>query len=1192
MATKEKSRKDDTAIYKKKTDREGMLEMPSVFIGSAVPEKQVTWTVGSGSHCFVRENVRIAPGLCTVIKEIINNAADQSTLSEDVTAISVDIDSNGVITVINSGTGLPAAKHHKYTDTWTVQMCFTDFRTSSHYDRIGKTSKTFSTTDITGGAHGYGAKTTVCFSKWFEIVTIDKKRGKKYSQRYENNMLVVNPPKITDYDCSKHSVFTRVTFLPDYQRFEYDYPLTKAQYDAVFKITEKIAYDTAGTTSPHCMVVFNNDTSLPQTFEDYASCYLTNCDESSIITSSLNDYWRICVAPQNQKASQTIVSLVNHIPIPRGGTHVNFVIRKLLQCFKEDKKFSTLTEAQLKRALIVIIDCMIACPEYESQAKVSLKTNCHRFRTIEYKYEFPDTFKEAVLKNREIRATLDAVIKSDRGGILTNVTKSASKMQGGLASYEPASLCDNVNRKKRTILFITEGISAKDSAMVARQVLGVDVVGIFPIRGKILNIKNASQRSVENSIIVTNLLRVVGIGTNRARLKYDDIVFFTDQDDDGFHIRALLLLFFHELYPTIAESNSERLCYFSTPLVTYAKGKNQREFYSMKQLEEWCKECNVSDKARKSDNFRYCKGLGTIKRSVMKEYLTDYDTHTTYITFDEYAPASLNLAFNSMTQFRKLRKEWIGGYDEASTSRSIVSTVGKKVSVTKMINKQLIQFSMADNIRSLPDVMSGLKESQRKVLYSCFYKKPIQTRKPMIQVFGTVFKKALYHHGDSSLHGVICGMTQDFVGSNNIPYFDPDEGSYGTRVNCEPAAARYLNVRRNPIMDKMFVHTDYEILPKHVEQGIQIEPKMFLPIIPMLLVNGSTGIGTGFRTEVLAYNPLDIVPNIIRALNKKPIETIVPYYEGFKGETIVLENEKYMFVGTYEIIGDKTVRITELPVGIWTDSYKRWLEALCIGAQQKTVTKGTAKKSRTTKKGKAPKAFKTIKRKVTQFQKRAHEILLQDQSDVLVGKVIYRNTAVSVCIDCVLKCSAESLRNIKFSEDTTKRDSTQLDGIINYFKLFRIVKQALTVFNTDGVIYEFKDVPSLLEYWVAERKKWYSVRKKYILEALARDVLEISSRARFIKLILEDELVLKHKPRNKIISELEQLEFDKINDTFNYLLSMHIDSVSKEKWEKLQKELELKRQKFESISRTKPTNMWLDDLQSFVKSFVPVPKVI
>ncbi len=233
------------------------------------------------------------------------------------------------------------------------------------------------------------------------------------------------------------------------------------------------------------------------------------------------------------------------------------------------------------------------------------------------------------------------------------------------------------------------------------------------------------------------------------------------------------------------------------------------------------------------------------------------------------------------------------------------------------------EFSLDDTKRSLPSMIDGLKESQRKIVYGLYTKGMNLFEIKVAQLAAVVAERTDYHHGEKSLETAIVGLSQDYVGSNNINLLEP-LGTFGNRLSPEASPARYIFTKFTPHFRELYRKEDDSILEHHYSDDMKIEPICYLPILPMVIINGSIGIGTGYACKILNYNPKDIRANIIAELNGKRMKALLPWYRGFKGE-INRVDESYIISGKLEIINTTTIKITELPIGTYLDKYKAHL---------------------------------------------------------------------------------------------------------------------------------------------------------------------------------------------------------------------------------------------------------------------------
>jgi len=241
-------------------------------------------------------------------------------------------------------------------------------------------------------------------------------------------------------------------------------------------------------------------------------------------------------------------------------------------------------------------------------------------------------------------------------------------------------------------------------------------------------------------------------------------------------------------------------------------------------------------------------------------------------------------------------------------------------------DEEMKLFSIYDNVRSIPDAIDGFKPSQRKCIFGMLKRGENAAEIRVENAANHIAAISDYHHGASGLIGTIAKMAQTFSGSNNVNVFMPN-GQFGSRLDPTPGAGRYIFTEMSKNFRMLFKKDDDAILNHLTSDEMVIEPDRYLPLLPMILVNGASGTGTGYACEILCYNPEDIRANILAVLTKKKPKEVLPWYRGYKGK--VYRNEKQtVFEGSYEVVNTTTLRITELPIGTYQDDYKEHLNNL------------------------------------------------------------------------------------------------------------------------------------------------------------------------------------------------------------------------------------------------------------------------
>jgi len=400
---------------------------------------------------------------------------------------------------------------------------------------------------------------------------------------------------------------------------------------------------------------------------------------------------------------------------------------------------------------------------------------------------------------------------------------------------------------------------------------------------------------------------------NTDELRYNKILFMTDQDLDGSHIKGLCINLFECLWPSLMNIEGF-LGFMNTPILKATKSGKMIHFYNEQEYELWKSEHQDA----KGWSIKYYKGLGTSTGKEFKEYFKDKKTMD--IRLGDKDIDTIDMVFNKKKS--DCRKEWLSNYER----NNVLDTRDTKITLGDFIHREMIHFSKYDCDRSIPNMMDGLKVSQRKILYSAFKKNLVHEIK-VAQFSGYVSEHSGYHHGENSLNGAIVNMAQNFVGSNNINILMPN-GQFGTRLQGgkDSASERYIFTNLNKITRMIFKKEDDAILTYLKDDGTFVEPIYYLPILPMILVNGTKGIGTGFSTDIPCFHPVQLINYIQHKLaDKAYTRDFVPFYQGFQGTIEKDGDRRFITKGNYTI-DKQVITITELPIGVWNEDYILHLE--------------------------------------------------------------------------------------------------------------------------------------------------------------------------------------------------------------------------------------------------------------------------
>lgn len=421
--------------------------------------------------------------------------------------------------------------------------------------------------------------------------------------------------------------------------------------------------------------------------------------------------------------------------------------------------------------------------------------------------------------------------------------------------------------------------------------------------------------------------------------------------------------------------------------------------------------------------------------------------------------------------------------------------------------------------RAIPSCIDGFKPVQRKIIYIANKIWKTGNEKPMkvFQLSGHVSSQTMYAHGDASLNSAISLMGTTY--KNSLPLLE-GHGQYGSLRVPVIGAPRYIGTK----LSKNFrlLYKDFELLKNRIDEGIEVEPDFFLPIVPTILLNGSSGIAVGYSTNILNRNPMDIVDACLGYLKGKKVKELKPWFKEFSGtwtrdvETV----NKWKIFGIYKVVNTTTVKVTELPPNITFEKYEEWLENLC-------------------------------------------------DRKILVD---YDNNSSS-SVDYTLKFNRATLKELQKSgklENTLKVNSSETENIVTL--------------DENNKLRIFAKAEDIIPYFCQYRLSWYDKRKKYIIDKLENELIVINNKAKFIKAIIDKKLKVNNVPKAEVVDWLSKNKFDKVNGGYDYLTNMAIYNLTKEKFEELLKQQELKKTELIEMNKRVPLDMYVEDLKTLKKS--------
>ena len=1121
--------------YQKLTDREHILKKPDTYIGSIENTDHEDYVFDEDK--INSKNIQFIPGLYKLFDEGVVNCRDhvirQAQAVKDnianalpVSNIDITIDDDGTIHMYNDGNGIDVAEHPEY-KIWIPEMIFGHLRTSTNYDEKKKEK-------IVGGKNGFGFKLVLIWSTWGKVETIDHVRGLKYSQEFKNNLTEICKPSITK---CKNKPYTRVSFKPDYQRFGIN-----GLSEDMIALFKKRVYDISAVTDKTIKVKYNGQVIPCKNLEQYMDLYIGSKVETKRIYEKSNERWEyaVCLAPKDEFQQ---ISFVNGIYTSKGGKHVEYImnqiIRKLCSYIKTKKKVDV-KPTTIKEQLMLFLRCDIENPSFNSQTKDELGTAITKFGSS---CNVSDGFIEKIAKMGVMNAACALTeVKENKAAKKTDGTKSKSIR--GIPKLIDANYAGTTKSNMCTLI-LCEGDSAKAGIVSGLSKDDRNVIGVYPMKGKIFNTRGEQLKRISENKEIVEIKQILGLESGKKytketvekTLRYKSILFMTDQDLDGSHIKGLGLNLFQDQWNSLSVLD-EFIGFMNTPILKAKKNGKEMLFYNEGEYKKWKDENDT-----RGWNVKYYKGLGTSTGKEFKEYFANKKI----VYFKHEGTSSDNIVDMVFNKKRsEERKEWLSNYDR----NSYLDTNDKTVSYSDFINKELIHFSKYDCERSIPNMMDGLKISLRKILFSAF-KKNLHSEIKVAQFSGYVSEQSGYHHGEASLNAAIVGMAQDYVGSNNVNLLLPN-GQFGTRLQGgkDSASERYIFTQLNPITRYIYRKEDDPVLEYLEDDGLPVEPMYYVPIIPMILVNGGKGIGTGFSTDILSYSVDQIINYLKFKLKNMTAEhnglDFEPSYKGFMGSCKKTDEKKYIVKGVYEKINDKKVRVTELPIGYWTDDFKQHIENLMDVDKDKN--------------GKPKKQKATVK----------------DYNDM--------STDTKVDIE------------ITFSEPIDEK----IEGTNEYNNFEKIMKlytslstNNMHLFNDEEKLMKFENEKAIVDSYYPVRLEYYQKRKTYMINALEKELKVLSNKAKYIQEILEGTIDLRKKKKDEILLMLQDKQYDIIDDDneYKYLLKMSMDSVSEENVDKIMKDYDNKNKELMTLKSTTIENMWLKELEE-LKDYMNTPKSI
>lgn len=1162
---------------------------------------------------FETKTVDIVPGFLKIIDEILDNCVDNKQRNlQTMTFLDVEWNEDtGRISFCNNGCPIPIEIHPVY-EKWIPSMIFGELRTSSNYGERPD-DKTIGTNGLGAKlANIFSREFKV------QIRQKDQYFEQCFKQNMsEVGEAVIGTFRSSKGDSSllrKQPFWTKVSFVPDFPRFA---DLTGIPRSAtlcmVHRLFEIQNYFSLLGGSP-VRIFWNGQKLRHYSMLEYClahiPCVRRACvDPVSVLEKT--EMWKksknrkkmvlpIEIFPNESSSDSeplhafqllyvydpsvgecvffpsTVFSMkqyfVNGVSTHKGGSLSRFMSQLLLDCkSKSVAQVKTMDlethERALREALYQssswILNVTIENPQFNAQTKEALTTalplvteRLKKLRSNLMKLVADDPAMDKVVTSYVRLKTKTILSESDgKKTRYVSVSKASDALHAGTAN----ACC---------ALFIVEGDSAKtfiDSGLpglVDRQSVSSkkaknrtkswmsdrNCIGKYCLTGKPPNVDKLSVEKLAKQKIFKELKELIGLKVDSQRpnaLRYQKIVIVTDADTDGQHIAALLIGFFFKFWPTLCVEHSF-LSYFRTYVGQAFLGKKvmgsffseveQRQFYN-----------RLTPAQRKGMFFKHIKGLGNTSPELAKHFFANIEQHIVDLRFDyEKSSSILNLLFGQKQGDADRRKQWIGEYDphENLDESKLV------VAAEDYIGTRLREYSMHNCYRALPG-MEGVKLSQRQILY-CEAKLP----KGLIKVaqFGAmVAKDTNYPHGEQNLNNTSLSLMQ--ACNNNIPLLKAS-GQCGTRSKNgkDAASPRYVFTGQEKMYRLIFPRDDDSLWELRSDEGEVKEPLFLFPIFPIDVVNGTEGIGTGWRCEIPRFHPRDVCRMLLSWIDSCTAGTnlqltehvLVPWYAHYRGQIVRCAEhpDEVHFFG----------QITETPLGFWiteippsvsVSKYEEFLQSL----QEKR-----------TKEKKKPPAVK--------LEKDPCKFSIQD----------YVNNSSDNII----------MIFVRTTDSQKRRIHDLLDQGIPLHDLFKLRKKMKL--SNINVIHEFRvreysSVEKLLLDFFHWRLYFYEKRKARLVEIQKKELVRFSNLIRYRDLVVNGSFQIMNRPLAEMEKELKDKGFEYLEDSFQYLLKKGASFFSEDGDRKLQDKFRRISQEYETISSTPASHFWKSDLENFIREW-------
>lgn len=1203
------------ADFKHYEQRKHVYEKPDAYIGADGPVEREEWVFQDGK--IIPATISLPPGCERLFMEILSNASDNAGNSRrqglDPGSIEVMMD-HKTISVKNYGMPIPV-EIHPQEGVYVPQMVFGTMLTSSNYERVRNET----------GTNGIGAKATNIFSKQFMVIVEDAVRKVKYTQVWNENMTICGEPVIEQYPRGISS--TTVVYVMDFARFSLPVPrsgenaLPEGGYSAeAVALFRRHAIDISFTSK--VVVVFNGDEYNFRDIRNYARLYFPEAADKGII----HYQWpagtkikqkagghQVCadnraipdveLIAMDTPDAGSIIAFANSM-MTREGTHVTAAIgavgeiavnivneeslRKLTRQSKgkdidpKEKRLRTIALKDVKPHISLVLAVRVVNPKFTSQTKTNMHSPAVKI-----------SIEPALLRPISGWSLIARLYAALEAKLFATLSKSDGKLRRHIVLSKGID-ANNAGKelRHRCILYITEGDSG---AGYANTLMGLtetkrDFIGILPMRGKGLNVMNATLDRMEKNKEINDLKKMLGLcectdystKENFAKLRYGGVMIMADSDVDGKHIIGLILTFFYCRFPQLLERRY--ITYYRTPILRVHRGTQHLKFFTQCEYDNWVKETPDYEKWE----HKYFKGLGTsTDLNIAEDHRQPRIVQT---LVDEDTTPAMHLAFRR--DHADLRKEWLTNWVQVleDDGTEEIPGGGHGQQISTFINQELILFSLANVQRAIPAFVDGLKESSRKIIYGAHLKWNISPDAKhykelrVAQFAAYVAENSKYHHGDMILDRVVINMAQNFVGSNNLPWFSP-QGQFGSRLEGgkDAAASRYLNTFPESILPYILRREDRSCLVAHIDEGDKVEPEFYYPVIPMILVNGAKGIGTGYSTFIPNHDPLALVAWLRARLLRKPLPAVLPWYRGFKGTIRVVNNSRNKSVVTTISKGETKTEVMALVSLADLDAPLPEIAGEEDGEDGNLEDDEAVLNKLSSSRVEDASGLRWSMQSLGAFYMKAGLIVI---TELPLGTtpLAYHKWLEGLASERKIRdyrdlCSGNDIHFeiIDFHGVVPDYSTLKLQRLFGMSNMFCL--------DMNNRPHRYESAADILENFYAVRLPLYQQRKDHALAAIGEEITALTYKERLLRAILEKKIEPLRAPLEVIHRRMAELGIP--TDVFDKLKFRH---ATLEEVNKLLEKIAALQDKYRYLEALTITELWLEDLRELEVALKKIPE--